>query len=608
MSFHSLFVVFPATLFRLGLVNVIRVYTYKIRKDLGLLRFRKTSSQPGGQVFGYATNAQTNLALSQTLFGWLDILFTTPPRWHSSPFDENIVMSKGLPWDVSMRSVPPGCDIKDFWELSRFYWVPELAHRIRQGDTSAGTILETWLSSWIESNPPYYGINWSCGQEASIRLLNLALAALILDKSLKAQPQLRWLVFIHLRRIAPTLQYAIGQANNHGSAEAAALFVGGSWLEKVEYSPEVAEYARRGRKWLVNRVKTLIQEDGSGNQYSTTYHRANLEVFCLTEIWRRKLNLDPFPASFTSRMIKGAHWLHQLTDPVHGDAPNFGPNDGSHLFSLTRSAYRDFRPTVHLTAALFSSADPYLSRDNPFEDRTETLGIPKPNSHWPPPSSHSYPEGGHHVLRRGNARVYFRYPRFLFRPGHADCLHVDLWLGSKALLRDGGSFSYADTTTDLGGVAAHNTVQFDQHDQMPRLGKFLYGSWPNALNVGGVSETQSYASASATHKTEAGRSHTRHVELYADRMLCIDRIDGRAHKATLRWRLSPGTWRMEGQALRSEECSIELSSSQPIEKIQLVDGMESLFYRKKEICPILEIKIPVPIEIRTEFFFQPYMQ
>ena len=38
------------------------------------------------------------------------------------------------------------------------------------------------------------------------------------------------LVYIHLKRIESTISYAIAQDNNHGTSEAAALFIGGSWL------------------------------------------------------------------------------------------------------------------------------------------------------------------------------------------------------------------------------------------------------------------------------------------------------------------------------------------------------------------------------------------
>src|SRR5690606_3787232 len=90
--------------------------------------------------------------------------------------------------------------------------------------------LNAWLADWLAANPPYRGPNWKCGQESSLRLLHLAAAAIVLDQSGRPLPGLLDLVALSLRRIAPTRAYAIAQNNNHGTSEAAALFVGGSWL------------------------------------------------------------------------------------------------------------------------------------------------------------------------------------------------------------------------------------------------------------------------------------------------------------------------------------------------------------------------------------------
>ena len=59
-------------------------------------------------------------------------------------------------------------------------------------------------------------------------------------------------------------------------------------------------------------------------------------------------------------------------------------------------------------------------------------------------------------------------------------MHVDLWLGGTNVLRDGGSYSYNisnEITKYYNGVSSHNSIQFDDRDQMPVLGRFLFGSW-----------------------------------------------------------------------------------------------------------------------------------
>jgi hypothetical protein len=58
---------------------------------------------------------------------------------------------------------------------------------------------------------------------------------------------------------------------------------------------------------------------------------------------------------------------------------------------------------------------------------------------------------------------------------------VDLWVDVvMPVLRDAGTYSYnteAQWIQYFGGTAGHNTVQFDDRDQMPRLSRFLIGEW-----------------------------------------------------------------------------------------------------------------------------------
>ena len=68
----------------------------------------------------------------------------------------------------------------------------------------------------------------------------------------------------------------------------------------------------------------------------------------------------------------------------------------------------------------------------------------------------------------------------------ADVLHLDLGLVLKTFYEMVGLF--LTILKIVGriisqGLQAHNTIQFDDRDQMPRLSRFLFGSWlvPNWL-------------------------------------------------------------------------------------------------------------------------------
>ena len=45
--------------------------------------------------------------------------------------------------------------------------------------------------------------------------------------------------------------------------------------------------------------------------------------------------------------------LLALVDPISGDGPNLGSNDGAFCYQLHSLPYRDFRPTLQLASSLF---------------------------------------------------------------------------------------------------------------------------------------------------------------------------------------------------------------------------------------------------------------
>jgi len=147
-------------------------------------------------------------------------------------------------------------------------------------------------------------------------------------------PALIELVTLHLRRIEPTLSYAIAQNNNHATSEAAALFIGGSWLDKLGHA-EGRHWQRTGTRLLDDGARRLIAHDGSFSQYSVNYHRLMLDTLSLSEVWRRCWDLPLFSDEFYSRAASASAWLRTMVDPATGDAPNIGGNDGANLLQLT---------------------------------------------------------------------------------------------------------------------------------------------------------------------------------------------------------------------------------------------------------------------------------
>ena len=601
------------TALALGVTNVARVALYRVGIRSGLHpAIRQKAVAPAGPFFlPGAPSAPAGAVARESwqggdgrLFGRTHRPVGDPPDWHANPFDPPSCIPADLPWWKVPDFQSGAGDIKTVWELSRFDWLIAMAQRTATGRAAEVGRLNRWLEDWIAKNPPYLGANWKCGQEASIRVMHLALSALLLDNLADPSPACRELVRLHLARIAPTTGYAIGQANNHGTSEAAALFIGGAWLARAG-EQGAHRWADRGHTLLEERARSLIEPDGTFSQYSAVYQRLMLDTYSLAETFRRRFGLPPFSAACVDRLGAAADWLWQLADERTGDTPNLGANDGTRLMALADDDHRDVRPTVQLSHALFRD-ELAVPETGPWDQPLLWLGIDRPRRPAPPRRSRSFDDGGLHVLRRGRAVAFLRYPRFRFRPGQADALHCDLWVDGVNLLRDAGTYSYNAPGTEESGFAtasSHCTIEFDGRDQMPRLGRFLYGDWLQARDGEPARDASEASTAGAAYTDGHGASHHRRLSLEDARLVCEDRIAGFTRSAILRWRLAPGDWRVEASAARCGDWSIRVESDADEIRPRLTQGYESRYYMLKTPIPVLEVELAHPGTILTEIAF-----
>jgi len=436
----------------------------------------------------------------------------------------------------------------------------------------------------------------------------LAMAALILEQVDSPTRGLRDLIMVHLWRIAPTIRYAMAQDNNHGTSEAAALFVGGSWLSSLGVD-KGAEWERVGRHWLENRARRLIGEQGSFSQYSLNYHRMMLDTFCIVEIWRRKLQRPVMSSIWYDRTRAATEWLRHMINPSNGDGPNVGANDGARILQLTDTPYRDYRPTVQMAMVLFYGKRAF--KPGVWDNALRWMGITPPTDMALEATDYLADDGGFAILRRGQCMAMLRYPRFRFRPSQADALHLDFWLKGVNVLRDAGTYSYniaPQWMAYFGGTASHNTVQFDNRDQMPRLSRFLLGSWLKTSYFEPLNSNDVETRFAAGYIDAKGASHHRHVTLKSDSLLIMDEVEGFSQKAVLRWRFMPGDWHIDDSSntcisgTQQDGGSLQLvvRSSVHIVGAKIIEGWESRCYMEKTTLPVLEIEVHQPAKLKTE--------
>ena len=600
-----------STALRLGALSVGRVGLYRVGLKIGLNPVKRLKADTPAAPF-YLAACGPIVSQVEARTGWFDHAEAfgrtlhrfdrSPPLWVAGCLSGASVEGCDRDWWQIPDFDPAVGDIKAVWEFSRFDWVLACAQHAALGCQLALQRLNDWLTNWLQANPPFKGPNWKCGQEASIRVMHLAFAAKIMAQIRNASVGLLDLVELHLQRIAPTLMYAVAQDNNHGTSEAAALFIGGAWLE-ANGRTKGRKYSRSGRKWLENRVRQLVEDDGSFSQYSLNYHRVMLDTLSMAEFWRRELTLTPFSSKFYSRAAVATEWLRYMTNPDNGDGPNVGANDGARLLPLTDTDYRDYRPSVQLASVLFQKARAF-SGEGLWNQPIYWLGLKLPEAQLPPLESRQFDDGGYFVLRDTPVMVLLRYPRFRFRPAQADALHVDLWIDAENWLRDGGSYSYNTEKPWLEyfpGTAAHNTVQFDDRDQMPRLSRFLFGAWLKARGVEPLSVVDGRQECGAGYRDWKGAGHHRRIELTVGTLKVEDQVEGFRAKAVLRWRLRPGDWRLDvgAQRIESGGLSLTVSATIPIKRFEVIEGWESRYYLQKTVLPVLEIEVDQPGVITT---------
>lgn len=604
---------------KLGFLNVFRVAFYRLQVRSGW--FRKTlpvTSWHGENPHSpfYSTLAKQWPFRDETvlLFGHYEKSLAAPPNWFANDLEHTQASRVNEHWSCAGDFDSSVGDIKGVWEMSRFQGILNATWKVAtsqsQENEKALDQARALLNDWCLHNPPNRGPNWKCAQEASIRLLHLLFSDVLCDsndKKLASNVEQRVFIEAHLRRILPTTHYAKAQDNNHGTSEAVALFCGGLWIERNYSDAKSNRIAKKtknsGRRLLENRAANLIMSDGTFAQYSVVYHRMMLDTLVFAELWRRRFEEKPFSERFYTASAAAAQWLIDIVDASNADCPNIGANDGAHLFNASEMHYRNFRTSADAARHVFLGYRPTEEVDlHPFYtgfqcelgQSTKPVRVP-PNG----PASTTKAPGG--FVRLGDKKNWavLRLPGYRFRPSQADALHLDVWCDGVNLCPDAGTYAYnisEEEMDEFAGTCAHNTICFNDRNQMPRVSRFLFGNWLDRI---GSSLEQSAQTARCGFIASTGESHHRSVEWTGREWVILDRIDGDFEHAELRWRLADLQWRIVGNTAHSNlaKLVVEVDGLPATLKSEIV--RESRFYRKASQVPAITVSVSQPCVLRT---------
>lgn len=458
-------------------------------------------------------------------------------RWESRPGDatgwralERTAMGASEPWFRQPATNSGPVDIKDAWEPGRFSWGYDLARGwMLTGDSAFAEEFWQSLEQFVEACPPFDGVQWGCGQETAIR----ATALLWCEGAFVNAPpstagrmtMLRTLLSWSGERIADAIGYGLSQRNNHGISEATGLIAIGARLRRSDR--RAGEWLERGKEYLDRCVRDQFEPDGWYIQHSFNYLRVALDQLVMAERTLRHTG-DRLSDDCNARIRAAIALLAEVTDPVTGEPPLHGANDGAWVLPLSTAAYRDMRPSLTAAAATFDVA---LRADlTPDQETLSWLrSAPPARAPAPPvPRIATGESGWVHAVTEG-ACVFARAGAYRSRPGHIDPLHIDVWIGGRAVVRDAGTYRYAASAPWRNGLAAeevHNTLTLAEHPLTRRGPRFLWLSWPRARVVDWVIRDDGTILFRLLNESwePAGITHQRSCELSAGAVIVVDRL------------------------------------------------------------------------------------
>ena len=140
-------------------------------------------------------------------------------RWNQD-FKSGFIWKNEFYKNIKIIDLDNNADVKVPWELSRFqhlftlgkaYWITDDS---RYYEESKKEILD-----WIEKNPVYYSVNWTCAMDVAIRAVNLIFFYflfedfIIQDKNFLKK--LNEIFYLHGEHIYNNLEKNLGLSNNH---------------------------------------------------------------------------------------------------------------------------------------------------------------------------------------------------------------------------------------------------------------------------------------------------------------------------------------------------------------------------------------------------------
>jgi hypothetical protein len=444
--------------------------------------------------------------------------------------------------DVEVTRLDDDSDAKLPWELSRGHQLLTLARAaVIFEDERYSDEVASQLASWLEANPPGYGINWVTAMEVGIRSANWIWAIGTLDQWRPLDSALRGDVAAslqaHARHTALNLEESPRFRSNHFLANVLGLAAAAFALPD---DPHAGRWRRFAQRALERETQIQVLPDGVSFEASLSYHGLVLELLVLTRMLLTWSGARVSPA-VDGRLSAMVDVVRAVRHP-NGRIPLFGDGDSGRVLPEGFERPPSHDPIVWTAAAILGGPRPL-----PGEVHAEvawTLGVDAWTSTAARPLGAQPPthflQAGIAVLKRADSHLVARCgdvgQRGIGGHAHNDLLSYELSLETPVVV-DSGTYCY---TSD---VVARNAFRSARAHNVP----VVDGAEPNPINrstvfsllgrakpwLGRPVERDGIVALQAGHDYGPLRPPVRverTFELGGDALVVVDRIEGKGRR------------------------------------------------------------------------------
>jgi hypothetical protein len=427
-------------------------------------------------------------AFDEGRFGALGVnwpISDEPPSWHLDPVTGRQWPRDVFCFDIPYRSEASLGDVKYVWEINRLqHLVPVAIHASITGNRVLARLCVRHVLSWIESNPPFMGVNWSSGIELALRaysmlaVVGLAESGVLTDAERNTIGASLSAHLFWLRRYPSRFS----SANNHAVAEAAGIAVLALHLPGES---EAAEAWNDAAETLNAEILKQILPDGVPAEQSPTYGAFTIELALASEAVARGLGRTVLRADTLDRMTQFGQFIAAIAGE-EGRVPSLGDDDEGRVVA----GEADASCYVRSISRLVGNRPEGLPSGETLREAILASAAIARNVPRGGAARNTFESGGYTVLRTGEpggGRLLFDHGPLgylsIAAHGHADALAILLSVGNSDVLVDAGTYLYhsgGSWRRYFRGTRAHNTLLISGRDQSVQAGHF---NWATKANV-----------------------------------------------------------------------------------------------------------------------------